>query len=75
MFADDAGLGDLSEDPFDDTAVMLPGFGVYTQSNAASNTVVETDTVCRMATWELNEKAFDRTIHQHRISRRTATFS
>ena len=75
MFADDAGLGDLSEDPFDDTAVMLPGFGVYTQSNAASNTVVETDTVCRMATWELNEKAFDRTIHQHRMSRRTATFS
>uniref|UniRef100_A0A7S1UFX8 adenosylmethionine decarboxylase n=2 Tax=Phaeomonas parva TaxID=124430 RepID=A0A7S1UFX8_9STRA len=75
MFADEAGLASLSEDPFEDKALLLPRFGMYIQRNAASNTTVEVDTVCRMGCWELSEDPFEGGLRDMRQSTRTHTVS
>merc|ERR1711908_15024 len=51
MMADEAGLKEVKESPFENSAIMIPGFGLYTRSTT-SFTKVEGDCCVLMGNWE-----------------------
>jgi S-adenosylmethionine decarboxylase len=52
MFADDAGLKELAEKPFELQTIYVPHMGNYVRSNVSS-TRLEVDTICIMANYVL----------------------
>jgi hypothetical protein len=54
MFADEAGLRELDENPFDISRLRVPKVGEFVRSNVSS-TKVETDTCCLMANYTFVE--------------------
>jgi S-adenosylmethionine decarboxylase len=53
MMADEAGLKTMSENPFEQLAVSIPLFGVYSRTSMSS-TKVEGDCCCLLANFNLN---------------------
>lgn len=74
MMADAAGLQQITENPFDNAGIVIPGFGCYNRSST-SFTKVEGDCCVHMGNWELLSQddvaVADR---EHRKSNRMASF-
>jgi S-adenosylmethionine decarboxylase len=73
LLADAAGLAEMSENPFDQALLSIPGVGCYTRSSA-SFLQVEGDCCASMGTWELTRDSKDADDRALRRSSRAPSF-
>ena len=75
MMADEAGLQQVKESPFENAAILVPGFGMYTRSTTSS-TKVEGDCCVLMGNWESShsEGSASGATRSHRKANRMTSF-